>query len=1120
MTSLALILNDPILQRVGWALLHSLWQGMAVVVLLAFVLVLLRHRSAQSRYLASCFALLLMVGLPALTACFVSVSTSQNSESVVANLPPTNVVTPVTSGDVATAQPPSRAEASGVATPPVPQTTLRERAVALCRPALPWIVVTWLVGVVVFSLRLVVGWVRVQRIKHAATRLLEARWQQTLVTLAGRLGVMRPVWLVQSALVQVPTAIGWLRPVVLLPASALTGLTPEQLEAILAHELAHIRRYDYLVNLIQTALETLLFYHPASWWVSRRIRAERENCCDDLAVSVCGNALVYAGALAEMETLRASSPQLAAAVNGGVLLDRIRRLLGVPAPRARSRGWAAGLIVLSIVAAMGLCLQLSTHAGAAESAQTVSSSNQGVQNNIDFQEVTDRRLDGMSARMNGASMSNGCSASLLAIGRYPADASAWWLYNGSLLAGPPIDFALPAGKAGDHGYVFLLSHNVPNGVSSEWNVEFSDSRVGHDDRAATDPSGKRIPGMRRVVALFPKDVDPQTVSLKLRVDGGTIDFNNIPLRPGLTDSFKLNTTGTPIAVQLPRQEGPVSRSPSSVNPVAVKKDALPSQVWPVRSLVEGIIAEVKCQVGQDVKKGDILVQLDDAELKLAYSAAGIRSQQADKELQRAREQHRSGFIPSEQLAEKEAAYQLAAVELQRCELRLQRTRIVSPADGKVRVAGSELASELGILVGKRITPGETILMIESVDSPAASAKAQAVVTPAATQPAAGKTGPQMLISAAFVEVRSPSGGLDPADVLKRISSGASLESGLRTLMDVGVAEVISQPKVLVNDSQEATITIGEKVPFVSEMKPGPDGKPQPRIDYKNVGIAMNLKARWLSEGSSEHVQVSARITQTRVGSSSVQVSGRENVKLPIFEERTSEQTLEFRDGETLWISCSPNAVVFPADKDHPAQHVIMLIRMMVKRVSGNEVSSTGVPVALPSTMPSGIAWGESVNGLQAGIEFVGSRLDMDYFEPVDVRLHVRNVSDHPIAISTGTPRQDNMEAETAAGEKRPVLHTWFSGWTPVERHELRPGEKVELKCSGFGFVDRDYDAKDKRFELLSHKMVGNTLRVTPGRYRIRQIVPLPDVEQSGVPTADVWRGTLYTGWREVTIQAR
>ena len=101
----------------------------------------------------------------------------------------------------------------------------------------------------------------------------------------------RAIRVAQSAAVQVPSVIGWLRPVVLLPMSALTGLTPGQLESILAHELAHIRRHDYVINVLQSAAEVLLFYHPACWWLSRRMRVEREHCCDDAAIEVCGDRL-------------------------------------------------------------------------------------------------------------------------------------------------------------------------------------------------------------------------------------------------------------------------------------------------------------------------------------------------------------------------------------------------------------------------------------------------------------------------------------------------------------------------------------------------------------------------------------------------------------------------------------------------------------------------------------------------------------------------------------------------------------------------------------------------------------------------------------------------------------
>jgi beta-lactamase regulating signal transducer with metallopeptidase domain len=132
-----------------------------------------------------------------------------------------------------------------------------------------------------------------------------------------------------------------------LPVGALTGLTTQQLKTIIAHELAHIRRHDYLINLLQAMIETLLFYHPAVWWVSRRIRQEREHCCDDLAVAMCGDALTYARALLEMERLRSAGPQLAVAANGGLLMDRIQRLVsGQPQQTNRFTGLGASIIAL------------------------------------------------------------------------------------------------------------------------------------------------------------------------------------------------------------------------------------------------------------------------------------------------------------------------------------------------------------------------------------------------------------------------------------------------------------------------------------------------------------------------------------------------------------------------------------------------------------------------------------------------------------------------------------------------------------------------------------------------------------------------------------------------------
>jgi beta-lactamase regulating signal transducer with metallopeptidase domain len=144
----------------------------------------------------------------------------------------------------------------------------------------------------------------------------DGEWTGRIAVLGGRMGLSSRVRVLSSALVRVPCAVGALHPVILVPVGVLAGLSPNQLEAILAHELAHIRRHDYLANLLQTCVETVLFYHPAVWWVSGRVRAEREHCCDDAAVRVCGDAVSYARALATLEAFRGASG-LAMAASGG-----------------------------------------------------------------------------------------------------------------------------------------------------------------------------------------------------------------------------------------------------------------------------------------------------------------------------------------------------------------------------------------------------------------------------------------------------------------------------------------------------------------------------------------------------------------------------------------------------------------------------------------------------------------------------------------------------------------------------------------------------------------------------------------------------------------------------------
>jgi beta-lactamase regulating signal transducer with metallopeptidase domain len=182
-----------------------------------------------------------------------------------------------------------------------------------------------------------------------------AEWQRVLDQLKSRLSVSPPVRLLVSGLLQAPAAVGWLRPIVLVPAGALAGLPPGQMEALLVHELAHVRRHDYLVHMVQSAVEAILFYHPAVWRISGHMRSERELCCDDIAVSITGDATVYARALAEFDSTGWIQPTIMAA-NSGSLADRIARLLGQSSTADRissSPVSAAALLVFAL--GDGLC---------------------------------------------------------------------------------------------------------------------------------------------------------------------------------------------------------------------------------------------------------------------------------------------------------------------------------------------------------------------------------------------------------------------------------------------------------------------------------------------------------------------------------------------------------------------------------------------------------------------------------------------------------------------------------------------------------------------------------------------------------------------------------------------
>jgi beta-lactamase regulating signal transducer with metallopeptidase domain len=320
--------TPDVLRNLGLSLLHFLWQGAALAALAAAAIAL--ARKASTRYAIALVALISMVAAPAVTY------------FVLHQSEPTFTAFPQTAAP-AIAQVASFAARRAVAT-----TTASH---FLSGGLLTAFVELWFIGVLLFSLRTAGGFFLVARLRRRDSKPMNSELFALCREMQDRLSITRAIRYCESLHLDAPAVVGWFRPVVLLPLNVLTGLTELQLRAVIAHELAHIRRLDAFFNLFQVAAETLLFYHPAVWWLSKRIRAERENCCDDVALSVCGNPAEYARALALMEEWRVA-PSFAMAANRGPLASRVARLLGITEKGSSLRNAGVAFGVLCLAAAL------------------------------------------------------------------------------------------------------------------------------------------------------------------------------------------------------------------------------------------------------------------------------------------------------------------------------------------------------------------------------------------------------------------------------------------------------------------------------------------------------------------------------------------------------------------------------------------------------------------------------------------------------------------------------------------------------------------------------------------------------------------------------------------------
>lgn len=332
MKKLTDIINYNTSSALGWTLIHSIWQGFAI--LLVFGILYYVFKSSVTRY---------RLGIGALTLQFVAaiatffmiyqpISTSNTLQSNRAF------------GDFLFNNP------NLIFTPK--RLTFFQQIEFFLQNNLDVFVIIWLVGTTLLLLRLVVGFTHVQSLKVQQVYPISADIQALMNTLLEKTQMPTSIKLLESALANVPMTIGWIKPVVLLPVGIASSLTITQLEAILAHELAHIKRYDYLVNIFQNFVEILFFFHPATWFISGKVRDERENCCDDFAVEICGDSLVLAKALTQVASYQ-QQPRLAMAFGAKrqTFMDRIKRIIGINDSKPMSYGnWAAVLGMILVVA--------------------------------------------------------------------------------------------------------------------------------------------------------------------------------------------------------------------------------------------------------------------------------------------------------------------------------------------------------------------------------------------------------------------------------------------------------------------------------------------------------------------------------------------------------------------------------------------------------------------------------------------------------------------------------------------------------------------------------------------------------------------------------------------------
>jgi beta-lactamase regulating signal transducer with metallopeptidase domain/peptidoglycan/xylan/chitin deacetylase (PgdA/CDA1 family) len=358
-----ILTESSVVEDMGWTLFISLWQIALVACVLMCVLRILKNVSPNLRYAASVLALVVSVTIPVIT--FVQLSGNSTTDlfkyDVTKQIGRDDLENfPAYSGgsSVARANDPLNVSEKNGATAFL--TRLREYLARKIPSILPVAVGLWLLGVALFSFRLGGGIWQLRRYKMSGVESVDANWQQRFTLICQTLKIDRHIKLLQSAIIETPIAIGFFKPLIIVPVSVFLQMRPHELETIIAHELIHIRRYDPLVNILQSVIEVLFFYHPGVWWISAQIRREREFAADNAVMEIFGDShTVYATALANLEEIRLRAdqnmPSIATAANGGNLMQRMEKILKIKTEMTRANSaWSAVLTFVLILVVLAV----------------------------------------------------------------------------------------------------------------------------------------------------------------------------------------------------------------------------------------------------------------------------------------------------------------------------------------------------------------------------------------------------------------------------------------------------------------------------------------------------------------------------------------------------------------------------------------------------------------------------------------------------------------------------------------------------------------------------------------------------------------------------------------------